>query len=91
MERDETFYLEMLGHLLLEIRHMEPDELPYAPKLAYIFHNIPYLLLSSPDEHHLHEAYTVMRERASALGLTRWLDACEEYVEESLARRRAST
>jgi hypothetical protein len=68
----------MLEYLLLEIRNLDEKELSYAPKLAYLFHNIPSLLLHDFDEREAEHAYQVMLGRAEALGLKSWFDVCEQ-------------
>ena len=78
MERDQLFFLMLLDSLLLELRNLEPNELVYAPKLAYMFHNIPSLLVTNFENTSGNEAFEMIRGRAEALGLTPWLDVCEQ-------------
>jgi hypothetical protein len=80
MKRDSQYYLLMLEYLLQEMMNLEESELKYAPKLAYIFHNVPSLLLYDLNEQSAEQAYNDMLGRASALGLKAWLDTCEQVV-----------
>lgn len=78
MERDHVFYLMLLDTLLLEIRNLEPHELAYAPKMAYMFHNIPALLTTNFTGTSGNEAFEIIRSRAAALGLTKALDTWQQ-------------
>jgi hypothetical protein len=70
----------MLEKLLLEIRNLEGDELKYAPKLAYIFHNVPALLQTNFNKTNGDETFAVIQSRAQALGLSSWVDSAEKTV-----------
>lgn len=90
MQRNAEYYLLMLEYLLLEMRNLEPAELPYAPKLAYMFHNVPALLSSHFDVQVGEEAYAVIQGRATALGLSQWLQVCDQWVQAMLIQRGAN-
>jgi len=77
MQRDTTFYLLILEEVLLELRNFEAHQVQYAPKIAYIFHNVPALIQSNFRSTTGDEAFEVIRARAQALGLTDWVDTCE--------------
>ncbi len=80
MQRDTTFYLLILEEVLLELRNFEAHEVHHAPKIAYIFHNVPALLQSNFRSTTGDEAFEVIQARAQALGLTSWVDICERNV-----------
>lgn len=80
MKHNRQFYLLMLEYLFLEMRNMEENELKYVPKIAYIFHNVPALLLYDFNEQSAEQAYNVITARADALGLRDWLNSCEQVV-----------
>ena len=71
------YLLLLLDALLLELRNLEASEVGFAPKLAYIFHNIPTLILSAPTPEACALAIDDMRGRANALGLQEWMRVVE--------------
>ena len=85
MHHTAAYYLLMLEYLLLEIRNFEPAEAAYAPKLAYMFHNVPALLNSNFDVKAGEEAYAVIEGRAAALGLSQWLEVADHWVRDMMA------
>lgn len=91
IERDANFYLLFLDKVLLEIRNFEAHEVQYAPKIAYIFHNVPALLRCNFCDMTGDEAFAIIRSRAEALGLTKWVDTCEQNVLERLASDNPNT
>ena len=90
MKHTAEFYLLMLGYLLVEIRNLEREELSYAPKLAYIFHNVPALLNYNFNDITAEQAYEDITARAAALGLSQWLEGCEQSVRARMAYRQES-
>ena len=71
------YLLLLLDAFLLELRNLEPQELEFAPKLAYIFHNVPAVLLTTPTPEACEFALQTLRARADALGVQAWMQNLE--------------
>lgn len=87
MERNAAFYLHILSRLLLEVRNLEEADLMLAPKLAYIFHNVPALIDSHFAGTDGDEAWEVIRARARQAKLENWLT---EWEQNAFARMKQS-
>lgn len=87
MKRDSAFYLDILAHLLLELRHLSEDELECAPKLAYIFHNVPFLLQRDFNEAAGEEDWETIRARAEHVGLLPVVEGWANDVFDRVAQR----
>ncbi len=88
LTRDVLFYLLFLDKIFLDIRGFDIHEVQDVPKIAYIVHNVPTLLLPYPNgltPDKADEALDVIRSRADALGVRAWVDACERDAREKLA------
>lgn len=73
MNHSMNIGLILLERLLLEIRNLEGENILLAPKLAYIFHNIPGLLKSHLSDSDMDEALNVILSRAEQLSIKDWI------------------
>lgn len=86
MERNTAFYLHILSRLLIEVRNLEEDYLALAPKLGYIFHNVPALVNSQFAGTDGDEAWEVIRARARQAKLESWITEWEQSAFAAMRR-----
>jgi hypothetical protein len=87
MSKNKEFYLLLLGKLLREIRNLEDSQLIHAKNLAYIFHDVPALLLNDFESLDPDQAFEMIRARSEPIGYTQTVNAFEEYVTEIMRSR----
>jgi hypothetical protein len=82
MSKNRHFYLLLLDRLMFEFRHLENDDLVFVKPVAYVFHDIPMLLLHDFSDEEGEKAWDSLLSRADHVQMT---DVIASWAEETLA------